>query len=84
MVQDTSLSTEMYLSKHNDGSCGGWGIYQTEDPSGSGASDVDYANLQECTVLWATTVPAESDWCRDELDGNIAGTLYASSHHSGV
>ncbi|KAI1790741.1 mini-chromosome maintenance replisome factor-domain-containing protein [Ganoderma leucocontextum] len=79
MVQDTSLSTEMYLSKHDSGSCGGWGIYEPDDSSSSGASGVDYANLQECTVLWATTVPAESDWCREELDGHSAGAIQSPS-----
>ncbi|KAL7283147.1 LOW QUALITY PROTEIN: hypothetical protein ACG7TL_002573 [Trametes sanguinea] len=69
MVQDTSLSTEMYLSKYADGSCGGWGIYETEGGSSSSARDVNYADLEECSVLWATSVPAESTWCADELDG---------------
>ncbi|RPD65834.1 hypothetical protein L227DRAFT_493226 [Lentinus tigrinus ALCF2SS1-6] len=68
MVQDTSLSTEMYLSKHNDGSCGGWGIYEAEAESSSSAREVDYTHLQECSVLWATSVPAESEWCAHELD----------------
>ncbi|KAI9056684.1 hypothetical protein FKP32DRAFT_1598956 [Trametes sanguinea] len=69
MVQDTSLSTEMYLSKYADGSCGGWGIYETDGGSSSSARDVNYADLEECSVLWATSVPAESTWCADELDG---------------
>lgn len=79
MVQDTSLSTEMYLAKHDDGSYGGWGIYASEDSGNSSTSDVDYTNLQECNVVWATTVPAESAWCRDELDGNSSGTFLTSS-----
>ncbi|KAI0362760.1 hypothetical protein OH77DRAFT_1585098 [Trametes cingulata] len=70
MVQDTSLSTEMYLSKFTDGNCGGWGIYETEGGSSSSAREVDYANLRECSVLWATSVPAESEWIADELDGS--------------
>ncbi|KAI0371789.1 hypothetical protein BV20DRAFT_965065 [Pilatotrama ljubarskyi] len=69
MVQDTSLSTEMYLSEFADGSCGGWGIYETEGGSSSSSRGVDYANLRECNVLWATSVPAESEWIADELDG---------------
>ncbi|KAI0747846.1 mini-chromosome maintenance replisome factor-domain-containing protein [Daedaleopsis nitida] len=69
MVQDTSLSTEMYLSHHADGSCGGWGMYEAEGGSSTSGGNVDYANLRECSVLWATTVPAESDWCSAELDG---------------
>ncbi|KAI0332090.1 hypothetical protein GY45DRAFT_1360443 [Cubamyces sp. BRFM 1775] len=73
MVQDTSLSTEMYLSQFADGSCGGWGIYETDGGSSSSAQEVDYANLQECSVLWATSVPAESAWCTEELNGSRAG-----------
>ncbi|PIL23726.1 hypothetical protein GSI_13476 [Ganoderma sinense ZZ0214-1] len=79
MVQDTSLSTEMYLGEHNDGSCGGWGMYASDDSGSSGAGDVDYANLQECNVVWATTVPAESSWCRDELDGGNSGVVQSPS-----
>ncbi|KAI0670668.1 mini-chromosome maintenance replisome factor-domain-containing protein [Trametes maxima] len=73
MVQDTSLSTEMYISKFPDGSCGGWGIYETQSGSSSGTREVDYDNLRECSVLWATSVPAESDWCANELDGPMPG-----------
>ena len=76
MVQDTSLSTEMYLSKHDDGSCGGWGMYEPESQSSSSAREVDYANLQECNVLWATSVPAESEWCAHELDQFELGMHY--------
>lgn len=72
MVQDTSLSTEMYLSKLRDGGCGGWGIYDHEEGSGS-TREVDYSNLQECDVLWAVSVPTESQWCADELDGHSRG-----------
>ncbi|KAI0637270.1 mini-chromosome maintenance replisome factor-domain-containing protein [Trametes polyzona] len=67
MVQDTSLSTEMYLSQFSDGSCGGWGMYETEGSSRS--SEVDYTNLRECSTLWATSVPGESEWSAQELDG---------------
>lgn len=79
MVQDTSLSTEMYLSKHNDGSCGGWGLNDTEGGSSSSSGDVDYSNLRECHVLWATSVPAESEWCGEELDGHSSGM-----HHDSI
>ncbi|KAI0646777.1 mini-chromosome maintenance replisome factor-domain-containing protein [Trametes meyenii] len=78
MVQDTSLSTEMYLSRFPDGSCGGWGIYGTES-GGSSSPQVDYANLQECSVLWATSVPAESNWCATELDGPIPDDTQSNS-----
>ncbi|KAI0781236.1 mini-chromosome maintenance replisome factor-domain-containing protein [Trametes elegans] len=74
MVQDTSLSSEMYLSKFPDGSCGGWGMYETGNGSSSSSREVDYANLQECSVLWATSVPAESNWCAEELNGSNFAT----------
>ena len=80
MIQDTSLSTEMYLSKYADGTCGGWGIYEAEGASSSSAIAVDHANLRECNLLWATSVPAESEWYGVELDGNNAGTLPQISH----
>ncbi|KZT26349.1 hypothetical protein NEOLEDRAFT_1113066 [Neolentinus lepideus HHB14362 ss-1] len=67
MVQDTSQSPEMYISRLADGTPGGWNLE-------SGADDdllrqSDYANLRECTVIWATSIPGESDWVSDLLDG---------------
>ncbi|KAF9810959.1 hypothetical protein IEO21_06763 [Rhodonia placenta] len=66
MVQDTSPSSEMYLARSPNGKCGGWGIELTEEENG----EVDYTNLRECNVLWAVSVPAESAWCAEELDGS--------------
>ncbi|KZT03570.1 uncharacterized protein LAESUDRAFT_729151 [Laetiporus sulphureus 93-53] len=65
MVQDTSLSSEMYLSKSSSGKCGGWGIGFSEKEG----QDMDYADVKECAVLWAVSVPGESQWCSRELDG---------------
>ncbi|KAH9857792.1 putative alanine racemase-domain-containing protein [Lenzites betulinus] len=79
MVQDTSLSAEMYLAKFPDGSCGGWGMYEANGGSGS-SQDVDYTNLNECNALWATSVPGESRWLAEELDGaTLSATRYVSS-----
>jgi hypothetical protein len=66
MVQDTSPSPEMYLSKLEGNKCGGWGI--TGDAAGK---DVDYlyADLRECTIIWAVSVPGENQWYREELNG---------------
>lgn len=64
MVQDTSLSQEMYLAKLSHGSCGGWGIRDVSDGS---ADELDYANLRECNVIWAVSIPGESPWCLDAL-----------------
>ncbi|KAL6309164.1 mini-chromosome maintenance replisome factor-domain-containing protein [Sparassis latifolia] len=66
MVQDTSPSSEMYLATSPAGKCGGWGI-DTGDPDG--AQGVDYAHLRECSVLWAVSVPGETEWCAEELNG---------------
>ncbi|KAH9925300.1 putative alanine racemase-domain-containing protein [Fomitopsis serialis] len=67
MVQDTSTSSEMYLSKSRSGACGGWAIEFTDEEDGH----VDFADLRECTVLWAVSIPAESAWCAKELDGPV-------------
>ena len=68
MVQDTSPSPEMYLSKSTSGKCGGWGITQTE---GDDEVQIDYSNLRDCSVVWAVSVPGESQWVRDSVDGSI-------------
>lgn len=65
MIQDTSASPEMYLAKTPAGACGGWGVGSESE----GLSSVDYRNLRECSVLWATSVPGETAWCTSELDG---------------
>ncbi|KAI0822638.1 putative alanine racemase-domain-containing protein, partial [Trametes gibbosa] len=79
MVQDTSLSTEMYLSKFPDGGCGGWGMCEADGGSGSNAQAVDYTSLRECSVLWATSVPGESCWSAEELDGAPTDAAYSAS-----
>ncbi|KAN0123436.1 Mini-chromosome maintenance replisome factor domain containing protein [Russula decolorans] len=71
LVQDTSPSPEIYLSKLRDGKCGGWGLSDSSQPEG----DIDFVNndLRDCVVLWAVSVPGETEWYRallteDSLD----------------
>ena len=64
MVQDTSPSPEMYLSKLEGNKCGGWGI---ADEATREDVDYSYADLQECTVVWAVSVPGENQWSLEEL-----------------
>lgn len=59
MIQDTSLSPDLYLATRSNGSCGGWGI--SDDRSDSDA--VDYADMKESTVFWAVSIPGISPWC---------------------
>ena len=68
MVQDTSHSAEMYLSKYSNGSLGGWGI-EPEHADDQDDENLEYDNLRECTVLWAVNVPGESAWAVSELEG---------------
>ncbi|KAF4615096.1 hypothetical protein D9613_002856 [Agrocybe pediades] len=68
MVQDTSLSQDLYLGVKPDGSCGGWGI--EDNPALPVADDkFDHANLREASVLWAVSIPGLSDWCHDAKAG---------------
>lgn len=67
MVQDTSASPEMYLSKLKAGGPGGWGIEIA--PADQDAGSIDYDVIRECTTMWAVTIPGESSWCAEELDG---------------
>ncbi|KAF8906042.1 putative alanine racemase-domain-containing protein [Gymnopilus junonius] len=62
MVQDTSLSPELYLAVLNNGACGGWGISE-----GAIAGDrVRHEYLRECNVFWAVSIPGLSSWCLDQ------------------
>ncbi|TFK55034.1 hypothetical protein OE88DRAFT_992312 [Heliocybe sulcata] len=68
MVQDTSQSPEMYMSRLCTGAPGGWNLESGSDEDILGRSD--YANLRECTVIWATSIPGESDWVSDVPDAS--------------
>ena len=61
MVQDTSPSPEMYLSKLRDGKCGGWGLSDSSQSEG-GDTDFNYSDLRDCVVLWAVSIPGETEW----------------------
>lgn len=76
MVQDTSPSSEMYLSRFNNGRCGGWGIEDIGNGNEQGSEGVNYDSLRECAILWAVSVPGESPWCTQELDGSRDSTCY--------
>lgn len=86
MVQDTSLSPELYLSTLKNGDCGGWGI--TDDLSSE--DDVRYTDLRECSVLWGVSVPGLSSWCNgdaSQLDvhpGQLHKYPIPSAPHIGV
>lgn len=67
MVQDTSPSSEMYLRQAKNGSLSGWGVHDGSEEDDS--QDVDYSELRECSILWATSIPGESEWCLEELSG---------------
>ncbi|KAF9037006.1 hypothetical protein BDZ89DRAFT_1061703 [Hymenopellis radicata] len=60
MIQDTSLSPEVYLAKLPNGQLGGWGL--VDDAPGH---NVDYSDLRECLVLWGVTIPGQLQEARD-------------------
>ncbi|KAF8078186.1 mini-chromosome maintenance replisome factor-domain-containing protein [Lyophyllum atratum] len=65
MIQDTSVSPEMYLARLSHARCGGWGLGEEGDQS---IESINYADLRDCIVLWAVNVPGESSWCSNALD----------------
>jgi hypothetical protein len=68
MLQDTSANPEMYLSKLPGGTPGGWGI-GNDASNESQAAPINYSDLKECSVVWAVSIPGETEWFTDELDG---------------
>jgi len=70
MVQDTSSSPEMYLSKLRDGKCGGWGLSDSSQGDGDD-TEFDYNDLRDCIVLWAVSVPGETEWYQSASSGNL-------------
>ncbi|PPQ78178.1 hypothetical protein CVT25_015511 [Psilocybe cyanescens] len=62
MVQDTSISPELYLATRNSNECGGWGLADEIAPN----EDVQHENLRECSTFWTVSIPGLSSWCYDE------------------
>ncbi|KAJ3517801.1 hypothetical protein NLJ89_g285 [Agrocybe chaxingu] len=54
MIQDTSVSPELYLAKRENGVGGGWGL---PDGDTDQTGDVRTSDLRECSVFWAVTIP---------------------------
>jgi hypothetical protein len=71
LVQDTSPSPEMYLSKFRDGKCGGWGLTDTSQRDGDD-NDLDYNDLRDCVVLWGVNVPGETEWYQAVSNGELS------------
>lgn len=69
MIQDTSPSPQMYLAKRSGGRCGGWGLDETQPSDDDRRESINYADLRECTVVWAVSVPGESAWVGADIDG---------------
>ena len=68
MIQDTSASPEVYLTSLEDGSCGGWGIYEHSEQSRGAEQEyptIDYSKLGERESVWAVTIPGETPWAQD-------------------
>ncbi|CAA7267982.1 unnamed protein product [Cyclocybe aegerita] len=64
MIQDTSISPELYLAFSENGVGGGWGL---PDGGTNQTGDVRTSDLRECSVFWAVTIPGLSAWC---FEGN--------------
>jgi hypothetical protein len=41
---------------------------------------INYADLRECTVVWAVTIPGESTWCKSQVDGPMSNNGVLSVH----
>lgn len=75
MIQDTSSSSEIYLARRRNGHTSGWGLF-ADTLDGRDDAGIDYADLRECSVLWAVSIPGESEWCIDDLPGDHGSKPY--------
>ncbi|KAG7452905.1 uncharacterized protein BT62DRAFT_925445 [Guyanagaster necrorhizus] len=64
MIQDTSISPEVYLARLPGGRLGGWGLVDETAPADP---NFDYSNLRECSILWAVSIPGE--WSTGDPEG---------------
>lgn len=78
MVQDTSTSPEVYLSVLEDGSCGGWGMYenslQSQTVDDGEAATINYSMLRERDSVWAVTVPGQTRWMEEVCFQTVANS----------
>lgn len=72
----------MYLSKTKSGKCAGWGLATTTPNAEDDGDNINYADLRDCSVVWAVSVPGESDWWKESLDKHerVAGALGKAAH----
>ncbi|KAL4262935.1 Mini-chromosome maintenance complex-binding protein [Pleurotus pulmonarius] len=75
MIQDTSPSSEIYLARRRNGHTSGWGLF-ADTLDGRDDAEMDYDDLRECSVLWAVSIPGESEWCVDDLPGDHGSKPY--------
>ncbi|PAV23483.1 hypothetical protein PNOK_0055100 [Pyrrhoderma noxium] len=72
MIQDTSCSPEVYMSSFNETLPGGWGI---ENISHTEHAELrlDHTKLGERDVVWAVSIPGETQWCKPPHNNTSIG-----------
>lgn len=45
-------------------------MHDANDDGDASLGVIDYHALRECTTLWAVSVPGESEWCTQVIDGS--------------
>ncbi|GAA5901458.1 hypothetical protein JCM8208_001808 [Rhodotorula glutinis] len=67
MVQDTGLGAELFEAVSADGKK--VLMYGAEEEGPSAAAPDDYSRLRERQLLYVVSVPGETDWLKQNLDG---------------
>ena len=78
MIQDTSCSPEVYMSSFSETLPGGWGIENISHTEHAELK-LDHTKLGERDVVWAISIPGETQWCKPPQNStSIGGALTIS------
>ncbi|GJJ12424.1 hypothetical protein Clacol_006666 [Clathrus columnatus] len=81
MVQDTSISPELYPSVLSDGSPGAWGLAESTELN-LNPSSLDIHSLRQREVIWAVNVPGESPFVSELLDDSVSPKITSELPHN--
>ncbi|GAA5835425.1 hypothetical protein JCM9279_004537 [Rhodotorula babjevae] len=76
MVQDTGLGAELFEALSADGKK--IYMYGAEEEAPSAAAPDDYSRLRERQLLYVVSVPGETEWLKQNLDGAALADLQDS------
>ncbi|KAM0754043.1 hypothetical protein T439DRAFT_378137 [Meredithblackwellia eburnea MCA 4105] len=79
MIQDTTIGQEVYKALGTKDNVLMYGMEEEQEADSELATAEDYGNLKEREVLYVVSVPGETDWVKQALDGEQAALESATA-----